>query len=464
LKWPPKAANEGSGVPSFSRKENDGRTIRPEEILKEIFVKVDVNELSGCSKEVHVEVPADAVQTKVDIIYRRISSEAKVPGFRKGKVPLEILKKEYKTLVREEMVRNELPEFFRSVLIERKIHPVAQPQITHLQFEEGSAMKFVGLVETKPEFKLKDYKGLKVKKEAAKVKEDEVDRLLDGLREQKAQFIPVEDRAAKENDLLIIDFIGKIGGKPFEGGKAERYPVLLGSQGLLKDFETNLMGMSKGSTKTFQMTFPADYSKKEVAGQEAEFTVTVQELKEKKLPMVDNDLAKEIAQVETVKDLREKLEAQIKSQKELEQRGKMVEQIGEKLIADNPFDVPASLVSAELQRLVNQGVDNLRRQGMDVKALTDDQKREFIDKLRPLAEKNVRMALMVEKIAETEGVKCEPKDLEAYYEKVAQGSNQPVEAVKAYLSQGGRLESTQEWIQYEKTLDLLISLAKVESA
>ncbi len=427
-------------------------------------MKVSVNDVSSCTKEVHVEVPAETVQTKVDELYKRILSEAKLPGFRKGKAPLNAIKKQYKSNVRDEMVQHELPEFFRTVLIDQKIDPVTRPQITHLQFEEGSPMKFVATVEIKPEFKMKDYKGLKIKKESTKVTDAEVDKALDGLKDQLAEFNLVTDRAAKEDDLVVVDFEGKIDNKTFDGGRANRYPILLGGLGLLKDFETNLIGMKQGETKTFKMTFPKDYGKKDVAGKEAEFTVTLHEVKEKKVPMVDNDFAKKVGQVETVKELREKLETQIKSHKEVEQRSKMVEQIGEKLIVDHPFDVPSSLINMEQQRLVQQGVDRLKQQGIDANKLSPEQQKEFVEKLRPVAQKNVHMALIVEKISEAEKIQCEDKDFEDYVGKIAQNVNQPADTVKKYLHQQGNLASIKEWIQYEKTLDFLIAQAKVEAA
>lgn len=427
-------------------------------------MKVDVNDLSGCSKEVHVEVSADILQGKVDGIYQRLGKQAKMPGFRKGKVPLDVLKREYKSAVREEIVHQEVPEFFRTILIDHKIEPVTQPRITHLQFEEGSPLKFVAIVEIKPGFKLKDFKGIKVRKEPTKVTEEEVDRALEALREQMAQFVPVEDRSAKEEDLVLIDFDGKIDGKSFDGGKAARFPVLLGSQGLLKDFETQLIGMAKGASKNFKLTFPADYPKPEVAGKEAEFAVTLQEIKVKKLPAVDDEFAKDAGGGGNVKELREKLEGQLRSRKEAEQRAKMAEQVGDKLISDHPFDVPVSLVDMEQQRLVRQGVDRLRQQGLDPARLTPEQRKDFVEKLRPVAEKNVRMALIVERISEQEGVRCEDGDLDAYIQKIAQATQQPPEAVRRYLSQKGEMASTREWIRYEKTIDLLIAQAKVEAA
>ncbi len=377
---------------------------------------------------------------------------------------MDVIKKQYKSAVREEIVQHELPEFFRTALIEQKIDPVAQPQITHLQFEEGTPLKFVATVEIKPVFDLKTYKGIKIKKENTQVKEEDVDKALDQMRDQGAQFTPVEDRSAKNDDLVIIDFEGKMDGKVFEGGKASHYPVLLGSQSLLKDFETNLIGLNKGDSKTFKITFPQDYGKKEFGGKEAEFTVKLHEIKEKKLPMVDNAFAKEAAQVETVKELREKLETQIKSHKETEQRAKMIEQIGEKLIADHTFDIPVSLINLEQQRLVQQGVERLKNQGVDMNKLPDDQKKQFVENLRPVAQKNVHLALIVEKISSGEGIKTEEKDIEAYIQKVAANINQPADSLKRYLQQQGNMESVKEWIQYEKTLDFLIEQAKIEAA
>jgi trigger factor len=427
-------------------------------------VKVSIKDGKNCSKEIEAEVSAEDIQAKVDAIYERISREAKIDGFRKGKAPMEVIQKQYKSTVRDEIIHRELPEYVRAAIQENQLTTISSPQITHLQFEEGSPLKFVAVVEIKPAFELKEYKGLKVKKEKTNVKEEDVDKALEGLREQFAQFVPVEDRSARENDLVIIDFDGKINGQTFEGGKSARFPVLLGSQSLLKDFEDNLIGLQKSENKVFKITFPQDYAKKDVAGKEVEFAVTVQEIKEKKLPVVDNEFAKNSVKCDDFKALREKLESQIKAGKEVEQRSKMVEQIGEKLIEDHPFEIPISLVNIEQQRLAQQGVSRLRNQGIDFNRLTEEQKKEFIEKLRPIAQKNVRMALIVEKIAGAENVRCEEKDLEDYYSKISENVNQPVDAVKRYIQQKGNLEGIKEWIQYEKTLDFLISVAKVTAA
>ncbi len=424
-------------------------------------MKVSVNDVTGCTKEITVEVPADTVQTKMDGIYHRISQEAKIPGFRKGKVPLDVIRKQYKSAAREEMVQHQLPEFFRTVLIEQKIDPVAQPQITHLQFDEGTPMKFVATVEIKPAFELKNYKGLAVKKVKTDATEQDVDKALENLRNQMAQLVPV-DRATQGDDWVLIDFEGKIDGQVFEGGKASRYPVLLGSQSLLKDFEDNLINLKAGDSKTFTLTFPADYGKKEISGKDAEFTVKLHEIKAKKLPALDDEFAKDAGKAENLKELRENILLQIKHSKETEQRSKMIEQIGEKLIAEHKFDVPASLIQMEQQRLVQQGVERLKSQGVDANQLPDEQKKQFVEGMKPVAEKNVHLALIVEKITAAEKIKTDEKDIEAYIHKVSQNVNQPVDVVRRYIQQQGNMDSIKDWIQYEKTLDFLIAQSKIE--
>lgn len=427
-------------------------------------MKVSVNEVSGCAKEIQVEIPAEDIQVRVDEIYGKITQEAKLPGFRKGKVPLTVIKKQYKSNVREEMIQHQLPEYLREALIEHKIDPVAQPRITHLQFEEGSPLKFVASIEVKPAFVLKEYKGLKIKKEKTKVDSEDVEKTLDTIRQQQADFILAEDRAAQNDDLVVIDFEGRIDGKTFEGGKANRYPVLLGSASLLKDFEANLIGLKKGETKVFKITFPEGYGNEKIQGKEAEFTVTLREVKEKKLPELDDAFALKVGKFQSVQEMKERVATDLKSHKEVEQRSKMIEQIAEKLMADHPLEVPVSLVNMEQQRLIQQGVERLKGQGVDAGKWTDAQKKEFVESLKPIAQKNVHMALLVEKISESENIRCEEKDFEAYLEKISAGSNQPPDAVKRYLQQQNRLESVKEWIQYEKTLDFLIASAQIEAA
>jgi trigger factor len=296
------------------------------------------------------------------------------------------------------------------------------------------------------------------------VEAEEVETTIETIRQQQADFILVENRAAQTDDLVVIDFEGRIDGKPFEGGKANRYPVLLGSASLLKDFEANLIGLKKGETKVFKVNFPANYGNEKIQGKEAEFTVTMHDVKEKKLPELDDAFALKVGKFQSVQEMKDRVATDLKTHKDVEQRSNMIEQIAEKLMADHPLEVPGSLVNLEQQRLIQQGLERLKNQGVDAGKWTDAQKKEFVESLRPIAHKNVHMALLVEKISLAENIRCEEKDFEAYVVKISQGSNQPPDAVKRYLQQQNRVESVKEWIQYEKTLDFLIASAKIEVA
>ena len=232
----------------------------------------------------------------------------------------------------------------------------------------------------------------------------------------------------------------------------------------MKDFETNLIGLKKGETKVFKITFPQGYGNEKIQGKEAEFTVTIKDIKEKKLADLDDSFAMKVGKFATLKEMKERVAIDLKTHKEVEQRTKMIEQIAEKLMADHPIEVPLSLVILEQQRLIQQGVEKLKNQGVDAGKWTEAQKKEFVESLRPVAQKNVHMALLVEKISDAEKIVCESKDYDAYLVRIAAGSQQTPESVKQYLQQQNRVESVKEWIQYEKTLDFLISSATIEAA
>lgn len=427
-------------------------------------MKVKVYPTNGCTRELRVEVETETVQAEVERLYTEISKEARLPGFRKGKAPLNVVKSKYKATVKEEILREVLPKYFREAVQEEKIEPIAQPRITEYAFEEGAPMRFVAVVEVKPEIALKDYKGLKLKKSSTDVKDADVEKALDDLREHAASFAPVEDRPVAEQDMVLIDFEGKVDGKPFEGGKANRYPVVVGQGGLLKDFEDALVGMALGQTKEFPVAFPADYPQKTLAGKTAMFTATVKEIKKKVLPALDDAFAKDAFQVETAAELKTKVKEDLQARREAESRHQVIDQLAEQLIQLHPFDVPASLVEMEHQRLSRQAVERLRAQGVDPARWGEDRQKDFVAQFLKPAERNVRMSMIVEKIGEAEGIRCEAADFDKQLEKLAKSLNQPVENLKKYIEQRNQRADIEDQVAYEKTLEFLIAKAAVEAA
>jgi trigger factor len=427
-------------------------------------VKVKVYPTNGCTRELRVEVEAETVQAEVDRLYASIAKEAVLPGFRKGKAPLSIVKGKYKAHVKEEMLRESLPRFFREAVQQEKIDPIAQPRITEYTFEEGSPMRFVAIVEIKPEIVLQDYKGLKIQKPKTEVADADVDKAIEDLRDHAASFAPVEDRPVANEDMVLIDFEGKVDGKLFDGGKANRYPVVVGHGAVLKDFEDALVGMAKDQTKEFPVAFPADYPQPLLAGKTAQFTATVREIKKKVLPTLDDAFVKDAFHCETVAELRAKIKEDLQSRREAESRNKVVDQLAEQLIEAHKFDAPQALIQMEHQRLTRQALDRLRQQGADPAHWPEDRQKDFMAQFLKPAERNVRMSMIIESIAEKEGIHCEKADYDRHIEKLSKALNQPTDVVKKYVEQRHQHVELEDQVAYEKTLEFLIASAKVEAA
>lgn len=425
-------------------------------------MKVKIHHKSGCEKELKVEVPAEALGERVEEAYRRLVREVKLPGFRKGKVPLEMVKRKYRSQVRQEILEEVLPHFTREALEAEHLAPVSQPRIVDFQFDEGSPLKFVARVEIKPEFKLKKYKGFKLKRESVEVSEEDVEKALQDLRERLSRYEPpVEDREAREGDLVLVDFEGKVDGKPFPGNKAERYPVVIGEGGVLKGFEDALRGMRRGETKEFPVEFPADYPSEALAGKTARFVAVVRELKEKRVPEVDDAFARDAAGCATVAELREKVRGEVLRVGEERARESLLEQLVGELLEEHQFDVPASLVEAEHRRLVRQAVQRLRATGVEPNRFPEEKRREISDGLRAPAERNVRVALLVERIAREEGITCTEEDLERRLEEISRRTGEPLESLRKAARDPETREDLEEEVRYRKTLDFLLAQSKI---
>lgn len=427
-------------------------------------MKVKVYPTNGCTREIRVEVEAETIQSVVENRYGEIAREAVLPGFRKGKAPLDIVRRKFKANIKDYILQETLPKYFREAVNEEKIAPIAQPRITEYSFEEGAPLRFAAVVEIKPEFQLSTYQGLKLKKARTDVNEADVDKAVEDLREHSATFLPMTERPVRKGDLVLTDFEGRVDGKPFDGGKANRYPIDVGRGSVLKDFEDALVGMALGETKEFPVAFPEDYPKEDLAGKTAQFTATVREIKEKVLPTMDDALAKDAFKCENVVELRSKIAEDLKARREAEQRGRLVDQLAESLIQAHPFDIPPSLVDLEHQRLARQAVDRLKSQGTQVDTWGEKRQNEFVGQFRTPAERNVRMSILVDRIAEAENVRCEEADYDKHLERLAQAMGQTPEAVKRYVEQRNQREDIEDRVRYEKTLDLLLEKANIEEA
>ncbi len=425
-------------------------------------VSIQVMDQAGCVKELQVEVVAETVQNRVDEIYNRILKTAKVPGFRKGKMPIHLVRQKFKNQVREEILQGTIPEFFRQALTEKGIEPISRPEVTSFFFEEGAPLKFIARIEVRPSFELKEYKGLKLKKDKIQVTPEDLEKELSNIRESAAVLVPIADREARLNDEVIIDFEGKINGEAFKGNQGKGISVRIGKGRLLKEFEDALIGVTVGLHKSFSVVFPDTAGYQEVAGTKAEFNVVVHEIKEVRLPELTDEFVKENFQIESVDKLKEAIEKEIQHARSVDQRAKLIHQITHHFLSEYQFEIPESLTSAEYRRLWNEQLQHFKSNQIDFVKLPQDKQDELVRHLKDQSVENVKMAFIIEKISEAEKIICEEKDFHNYVETLAHNAHQSPQAMEAYIQKNSAQAKIQEWIQYEKTLDFLISVADIE--
>ncbi|MCD6150098.1 MAG: trigger factor, partial [Deltaproteobacteria bacterium] len=293
-----------------------------------------VSDLSAVKKKIEISVDQERIQGELDKSMKKYRKKAKVKGFRPGKVPLNIVKNLYFDQIRAEVMEDLVQKVYLEALNETKLIPLAFPEIENLSFgDENDYLSYEAIIEVKPQFELEGYLGLELEREPVDVTDQDREESMENLRQAYAHFAMVEDRPAKEGDTLIIDFVGKVDGEEFPGGSASEYTVEIGSAGFIPDLEKQLVGLQLNETRDLEVTFPEDYHHKELAGKPAVFTVTVNEIKEKKLPEINDDFAADVStgQITSLDELKNKLEEGVKARKDDLVRRKLVDDLLAKL-------------------------------------------------------------------------------------------------------------------------------------
>ncbi len=421
-------------------------------------MKVAVEDISPVKKKIRIEVSPDAVTAEMNKAIADIAKKAKIPGFRPGKAPKAIVEKHYAEEVRSDVVNRLITDSYFRAVHEQKISPVDMPEIGDVSMNRGEPLSFSATVEVRPDIRLGTYGGVEVKEQNLTVTDEEVAQTIDRLREMYAQLEVVEGRPVQKEDTLVIDFQGFHEGKAIDGAKASDYMLTLGKGSLIPGFEDQLEGMSKGETREIKVTFPGDYSNAELAGKDAQFTVTLQEIKRAVVPELNDEFAKDIGDHKSVEDLRARIKEDIEVRKRNEQASAQREELLSKLIEAHSFDVPPGMVERELQSMFRQHATRLARQGADVKSLDAA---AFRDQHRALAEGRVKGVLILDAVAERENVAVGDEELSAELAVIARKSGQPVEAVRKYYdSLDGGMDNLRSSLIQEKALGLLLSRAK----
>lgn len=423
-------------------------------------MRIDVQELAPCKRSLRVEAPREEVQTAWAEAYDRVAKMARIPGFRRGKVPRQLVKLHFANEIRQEVVQKVIPELYRQALAEARLDPVDEPEVQDLEVAEDQPVRFRAVVEVKPAIALEGYQGVRVRHTPHPVTPEEVQSALEALRERQAEFRAVS-RPAQRGDLAIIDYEVSVGGKPLPDGKQEGLAVIIGSSQLLPEIEAACVGLGAGEERVLDVRLPDTYERLELRGKEARFRVRVVEVKEKILPELSDEFARLIGEFQTLDALREAISEDLAARRELEERQALGEKVLDAVLGRHPFEVPESLVLRQVAQTIGHAQDRMRQQGLDPGRMRLDYDK-LLGEFRPWAVRAVQRRLLLEAVADAEKIRVAEEELEAEVAKIAEGSGRSPQAIRAMLSKSGELEGLRRSLRESKTLDLLIATAKIE--
>lgn len=423
-------------------------------------MKVTVEDISTVKKKLHIQVMPDAIAREMEKALHDVAKTAKIPGFRPGKAPKNVVEKHYQTEIHSEVMNRLISESYLKAVQENNLSPVEMPNITNISpLAKDAPLNFSAVVEVRPAFELGAYEGIEVKQAPVAATDDEVNQTIDRLREMYARLEVVEDQALDKSHTAIIDFEGFRDGASIAGAKAKDHTLMLGTGSLIPGFEEQLFGMKKGETREIDVKFPDDYSNKELAGKDAKFTVTLKEVKKKVLPELNDEFAKDLGDHKTVDELKARIKEDVEIRKRNELAAGQREELLGKLVDAHSFEVPEGMVERELMSMARSHVARLARQGMDLKNF-DIAKFRLTN--RDMAVKRVKGMLILDVIADKVKVDVSDEEVNAALAAAAQGSGQKLSEVKKYYeSQEGGLDNLRVTLTHEKTLTYLLSKAKM---
>ena len=423
-------------------------------------MQVTVNEVGVLTKKLKIVLPEEEVTKELDAGFRKIKNEARVKGFRRGKVPRHILEQTYGHQVRAEVAEKLVQATYFDAVEKEKLDVVAHPEIKTPVFEEDGSFSYEAEVDTRPQFKLQDYKGMDIEKEKITVTDAEIDSAIDGLRREVAPLRSVEDRAVQERDIVIADFDGFHEGEQLKQVHGENVNVDVGTGRHGQEFENKLIGMQKGEEASVEVDFDADSPNPLLAGKKIEFKVRINDVKERVLPELDDEFARDVGEdFDSLSALRQHIKEKILAEKEQALEGDISDRIMQKLLAANQFEVPSRLVQYEINEYIKQTEETLQRGGLSLEAAGIN-RAETEERYRETAVKRVRGDFILKKIAEQEEIKVLDEDLNNGFARIAKQYNMTVSEVKGYFKNRDDMLPFMNELLNEKILKFLRNEAK----
>jgi trigger factor len=422
-------------------------------------VKTSVTELPESRVRVEAEIPAEEVERRMEATARQLAQNMRMPGFRKGKVPAPVvIQRVGREAVLDETVRGALGRWYLDAIDAAGIHPVGDPNLDLGDLpEQGQPLTFTIEIGVRPTAKLGEYKGIEVGKREPASDEEAVDAEIEALRERNARLETVEEPAG-DGDFLVMDYLGTIDGEPFAGGEGRDQLIELGSGRLVPGFEEQLKGASAGEERTVTITFPDDYGAEELAGKEAQFAVSVKEVKRKDLPALDDDFASDAAGFDTLAELREDVAAKLREADETRIEAEFREAVLDAVVKESKVEVPEALVEARAQELWERMLHSLGHQGISKEAylrIAGQSEGELLAQARPDAEQALRREAVIAAVVEAEEIEPSEGDvLDALQATAAREGTTP-EKLRDRLEKAGRLDDLREDLAQRAAIDLL---------
>ena len=412
-------------------------------------MSLQVENLEHNMAKLTITVSAEEVEKALQAAYLKQRSKISLPGFRKGKVPRQMIEKMYGPEVfYDEAANHMISEAYGKAYDECELEIASQPTIDVVQLEKGKDFIFTAEVAVKPEVKLGEYKGLKVDKVSTRVMQKEVDEEIEKERERNARTVEVTDRAVQDKDIVTLDFEGFVDGVAFEGGKGENYPLTIGSGAFIPGFEEQLIRAEIDKETEVKVTFPEEYQAKELAGKEAVFKCTVHEIKAKELPELDDEFASEVSEeAETLEDYKAEVKAKIKERKENEGKEKKENQAVEQAVANAEIDLPAPMVDLQAKQMADDFARRIMQQGMSVEQyfqFTGLNEEKMMEELKPQAEKRIRTRLVLEAIVAAENIEVSDERLDEELQKMADSYQMEVEKLKEFMGENEKKQMKED--------------------
>ena len=423
-------------------------------------MSLQVEKLEHNMAKLTVEVAAEDVEKALQAAYLKQRKQINIPGFRKGKVPRQMIEKMYGPEVfYDEAANNMIPDAYAKAYDESELDIVSQPKIEVVQMEKGKPFIFTAEVATKPEVTLGDYKGLKVDKVSTRVTQKEVDEEIEKERERNARTIEVTDRAVQDKDEVTLDFEGFVDGVAFEGGKGEDYPLTIGSGSFIPGFEEQLIGAEIDKEVEVNVTFPKEYHSEELAGKDATFKCTVHTIKAKELPELDDEFASEVSECETMDAYRAEVKKNIKERKERTGKEKKETQAVDQAIENAQMDIPEAMIEFQVRQMADDFALRFQQQGLTVEQyfqFTGMTAEKMMEEMRPQAEKSIKTRLVLEAIVKAENIEVSDERVEEELTKMAEAYQMEVEKLKEFMGENEK-KQIKEDLAVQEAITLLVN-------